>query len=328
MQINTFLYKRMINFLFKKKPYLLKYLHYLKNLDYFTLYDLYKKYPDVLTDKMYLQVIYQNIFHKTLDLKNPQTFNEKIQWLKLYDRNPEYIKMVDKVLVKDYVAKIIGAEYIIPTIKVYQDVNDIIWENLPNQFVLKCTHDSGSTIICRDKKKFDFNTAKKNLNLFLDRNYYEVWREWPYKNINPRILAEEYLHDENEKEIIDYKLMCFNGVVNCSFVCLNRRKKEGLNVDIYDRDWNKMPFERHYHPNSNKFLKKPVNYEKMIQFAEKLSKTISFLRVDFYEIKQKLYFGELTLYPGSGFEEFIPEEWDYILGKWLKLPKKKGRILK
>ncbi len=325
MQINAFFSKKMINFLLNKRPYLLKYLHTLRNLDYFTLYDLYKKYPDFLTDEMYLQVIYQNIFHKPLNLKKPQTFNEKIQWLKLYDRNPEYIQMVDKALVKDYVAKIIGTEYIIPTLKIYQDVNDIRLDSLPNQFVLKCTHDSGSTIICRDKKNFNLNTAKKNLNLFLNRNYYKVWREWPYKNIKPKILAEEFLHDENEKEILDYKFMCFNGEVRCSFVCLNRRRKEGLNVDFYDRDWNKMPFERHY-SNSNKYLKKPISYETMIQIAEKLSKSISFLRVDFYEIKRKLYLGELTLYPGSGFEEFTPEEWDYILGSWLKLPKKKGRI--
>ena len=154
------------------------------------------------------------------------------------------------------------------------------------------------------------------------RNYYIVHREWPYKNIKPRIIIEKYMENDDKTELKDYKFMCFNGKVRCSFVCSDRYGKDGLKVDFYDLEWNKMPFQRHY-PNSKKDIPKPKNYDLMIKLAEKLSSGIPFLRVDFYEINGKVYFGELTFFPGSGFEEFTPEEYDRMLGDMLELPKEK-----
>ncbi len=271
-----------------------------------------------VSDEEYLRQIYRFRMGKDLNLDNPKTFNEKLQWLKLHDRKPEYTTMVDKYEVKKYVADIIGEEYIIPTLGVWDNVGDIEFDKLPNQFVLKCTHDSGSIVICKDKSKLDFEEAKKKLKKGLDRNLFWYGREWPYKDVKPRIIAEPYMEDGKAHELIDYKFMCFNGVVKCSFTCSERFTESGLKVTFFDKDWNVMPFERHY-PASKNPPKKPINYDKMIQFSEKLSKGILFVRVDFYEINGQLFFGELTFYPGSGFEEFTPEEWDYKLGDFLKL---------
>lgn len=275
-----------------------------------------------LKDKTYLKLQYKNRMGKELSLEKPQTFNEKLQWLKLYDRNPEYTKMVDKYEVKKYVANIIGEEYVIPTLGVYDKFEDINFETLPNQFVIKCTHDSGGLVICKDKMKLEINEARKKINKSLKRNYYYWGREWPYKNVKPRIIIEKYMEDEINKELVDYKFMCFNGKVKCVFTCTDRFEKDGLKVTFFDRNWKKMPFERHY-PSSNKNIKKPKNHELMLELAEKLSKGIPFVRVDFYEINEKVYFGELTFYPGAGFEEFYPEQWDLKLGKMLELPKEK-----
>jgi len=277
-----------------------------------------------VSDETFLKLKYRETINKKLNLNNPKGFNEKIQWLKLNDRRPEYIKMVDKYEVKKYVSELIGNEHIIPTIGIYNKFTDINIKELPNQFVIKCTHDSGSTIVCKNKEEFDFKVAEKKINKALKVNYYRLAREWPYKNIKPRIIVEQYMEEEGKKDLTDYKFMCFNGKVKCSFVCLNRNTKGGLNVDFYDLNWNKMPFERHY-KNSDIILKKPKNYEKMIKLAEKLARNIPFVRVDFYEIKNRIYFGELTFYPGAGFEEFNPEEYDEILGSWINLPAKKEK---
>ena len=282
-----------------------------------------KYFFNYLSDKIYLKLKYKMLMKKELDLDNPKTFNEKLQWLKLYDRNPEYTKMVDKYDVKEYVSKIIGEEYVIPTIGVYEKFDNIDFAKLPNQFVMKCTHDSGGIIICKDKKKLDINLARKKINKSLRNNYYYKHREWPYKNVKPRIIIENYLDDGKNSQLNDYKIMCFNGKAKCSFVCSERDNKDlGLAVTFFDLDWNRMPFERHYR-SSDKVILKPKNYNKMIELSEKLSENIPFVRVDWYEINGKLYFGELTFFPGAGFEEFTPEEWDYKIGDMLELPKKK-----
>lgn len=273
-------------------------------------------------DKKYLEIKYKIIIGKKLNVNNPQTFNEKLQWLKLYDRNPEYTNMVDKYEAKKYVANIIGEKYIIPTLGVWDKFEDIDFNKLPNQFVLKPTHTSGNVFICKNKNSINYNKLKKDVNKWLKRKYYYLHREWPYKNVKFQIIAEKYMRDETEIELKDYKFMCFNGKVKCSFVCSNRNSKQGLNVDFFDLDWNKMPFERHY-KNSKENISKPKNYELMIQLSEKLSTNIPFVRVDFYEINGRVYFGELTFYPGSGFEEFSPEKYDKILGDMLELPKEK-----
>lgn len=277
-------------------------------------YGYYKHIEDI----GFLKIAYKRIMGIELDLNNPKTFNEKIQWLKLYDRKPEYTTMVDKYEVKKYVASIIGDEYIIPTLGVWDKFEDIDFERLPDQFVLKCTHDSGGIVICQNKAKLSYKKAKEKINKCLKRNYYWYMREWPYKNVKPRILAEKYMCDESEGELQDYKLMCFAGKVKCTFVCSDRFSDSGLKVTFYDNNWEMMPFERHY-PRSNKPIAKPKCYDKMVELAEKLSKSIPFVRVDFYEIQGKLYFGELTFFPGSGLEEFTPSSWDKVLGDWIQI---------
>lgn len=271
-----------------------------------------------MNDEIYLKVKYWARLGRKLDLENPKSFNEKIQWLKLYDRKPEYVRMVDKYEAKNYVAEKIGAQYIIPTLGVWDTFEEIDFGSLPNQFVLKCTHDSGGLVICKDKEKLDIEAAKKTIEESLNFNYYYVGREWPYKNVKPRIIAEKFMSDSSGEDISDYKLMCFKGKVKCSFVCSDRFSSSGLKVTFFDKNWNVLPFERHY-PKSTVPIKKPDNYSMMINLAEQLSKNIPFVRVDFYEINGKIYFGELTFYPGSGFEEFTPLDWDYILGDWISI---------
>lgn len=270
-----------------------------------------------INDELYLKMMYWIRLNKKLNLDNPKGFNEKLQWLKLYDRQEKYTKMVDKYEAKKYVSNIIGEEYIIPTIGIYENFDEINFDELPNKFVMKCTHDSGGVVICRDKKNFDINIAKKKINKCLKTNYYYPGREWPYKNVKPRIIIEKYMEEKNFTQLNDYKFMCFDGKVKCCFVCSERdNKNEGLAVTFFDENWEKMPFIRHYR-NSSKKIDKPKKFDLMVKLAEKLSKTIPFVRVDFYEIGGKVYFGELTFYPGSGFEEFKPDEWDEKIGDWI-----------
>lgn len=272
----------------------------------------------VVPEEWYLKRKFKKKVGYPLNLDNPRTFNEKLQWLKLHDRNPLYTKMVDKYEAKKYVAELIGEEYIIPTLGVWNHFDDIDFDKLPNQFVLKCTHDSGSVVICTDKGSFDKKAAKKKLERGLRYNYYYAGFEWPYKNVKPRIIAEKFMVDESQKDLTDYKFMCFNGRVQCSFTCTGRNTENGLHVTFYDRDWQKLPFGRHY-PADYGSTPKPVNYEKMVQLAEKLATSLKFARIDFYEINGSVYLGEITFYPGCGFEEFTPEIWDYRLGEWILL---------
>lgn len=278
----------------------------------------------IIPDSIYLKLKYKLKMKKTLNLKKPQTFNEKLQWLKLYDRKPEYTNKTDKYEVRKYIAKTIGEEYLIPLIGVWDKFEDIDFNSLPNQFVLKPNHTSGNVYVCKDKSKIDYVELKKEVNMWLKREYYWVHREWPYKDIKPRIICEEYMVDESGVELKDYKFMSFNGEVKCSFVCLNRNSPNGLNVDFYDMDWKSMPFERHYQ-NSGTLIPRPKNFDKMVELAEKLSEDIPFVRVDFYEVDRNMFFGELTFYPGSGFEEFTPESYDHLLGSWIKLPIKNNK---
>lgn len=275
-----------------------------------------------ISDNSYLKIKFWLIMGCKLNLDKPTSFNEKLQWLKAYDKNPEYIKLVDKYSAREYIREKLGEEYLIPLLGVYNSFDEIDFNNLPDQFVLKPNHTSGNIYICKDKSKIDYIKLKKEIDMWLKREYFWIHREWPYKNVKPRIMCEQYMVDESGTELKDYKFMCFNGKVKCSFVCLNRHLPTGLNVDFYDMDWNPMPFERHY-PRSGTIILKPKTFDKMVRFAEKLSKDIPFVRVDFYEINGQLYFGELTFSPGSGYEEFTPESYDYLLGSWLELPSKK-----
>ena len=236
-----------------------------------------------MEDEMFLKMRYRVKLGTKLNLEKPQTFNEKMQWLKLYDRNPIYTKMVDKYEVKKLVSESIGDQYIIPTYGIWEKFEDICFDELPNQFVLKCTHDSGGVVIIKDKNSFDLKDAKRKINKSLSRNYYWEGREWPYKNVKPRIIAEKYMIDESDTELKDYKMMCFNGKMMCVFVCSERNLQSGLHITIYDREWNKMPFGRN-HPASDLDIEKPKKLDRMIYLSEKFSADLPFLRVDLYEI--------------------------------------------
>lgn len=272
-----------------------------------------------ISDEEYLKKVFSYRIGYSLNLDVPQTFNEKMQWLKIHDHNPKYIMMVDKYEVKQYIREKVGNEYVIPTITKWDRIQDISFEKLPKQFVLKCTHDSGGLFLVKDKDRINEKLVYHFLEKRLKKNYYWGGREWPYKNVKPRVIAEQYLADESQQGLTDYKLMCFNGKVKCSFTCTERFCGSQLKVTFFDRDWKEMSFERHYQK-STISIPKPINYDEMIRIAEILSEDIPFVRVDFYEVNGSVYVGELTLYPGSGFEEFTPEKWDRELGDWLVLP--------
>lgn len=383
---------------------------------------LLSKFSFLIPDKPYLQLMYWLNMGKKLDLKNPKTFNEKLQWLKLYNHNPAYTVMVDKVKAKEYVAKLIGEEHIIPTLGVWDDPDDIDFDALPNQFVLKCNHNSGTGMcICRDKSKLDIEKVKAELRKGLKENYFMRWREWPYKNVPRKILAEKFMVDtEQNKETItkgkleelnDYKIFCFNGEPKVLFVAsdrankvcfdyydmdlkhldlkqggdnyhgevklpkhfeemkelaakisqgiphvrtdfyeinaLNMEKKkeevteltdykwfcfngepfmmyvshdnaEHATTDFFDMNYNRLPL-RMKDPNSDNPPAKPKEFEEMREYAKVLSRHIPFLRVDFYVISHKVYFGELTFFHNAGFCKVKPDKWNIKLGKLVKL---------
>jgi len=268
-----------------------------------------------VSDEKILKKKYLEVFGQELDLDNPQTFNEKLQWLKLHDRKDIYTTMVDKYEVKEYVKNIIGEEYIIPTLGVWDKFSAIDFAKLPEQFVLKCTHDSGGLCIIKDKKCMSYEKIHEKINKSLKRNYYYFGREWPYKNVKPRIIAEEYMGSN----LNDYKIFCFNGIPKIVLVCTDRYSKAGLCEDFYDIKWNHLNIKRKTHPNASRKIEKPKKLSKMLELAEKLSRDTKFLRVDFYDIDDKIYFGELTFYPASGFSGFVPDEWDQQLGDMLEL---------
>lgn len=273
----------------------------------------------LFTDKAFLKVLFRLKMGYWMDFNNPKTYNEKLQWLKLHNRKPEYTKMVDKAGAKEYVANIIGEEYIIPTIGIWDSVDDIDFDKLPNQFVLKCTHDSGGIVICKDKSTLDIKAAKKTLRRGLKRDFYAVNREWPYKNVVPRIIGEEYMVDESGYELKDYKWFCFDGEPKALFIATDRGiKGVETKFDFFDADFNHLPFTNG-HPNADREIAKPLGFEKMKELAAKLSAGQPHIRVDFYDINGKVYFGELTFYHWSGTTPFEPKEWDYTFGSWINL---------
>ena len=273
-----------------------------------------------IPDAMYLRIMYRLAMGKKLNLGNPLTYNEKLQWLKLYDRNPAYTMMVDKYRVREYIAGKIGEDHLIPLLGVWERAEDIDFDHLPDQFVLKCNHDSGSVIVCKDKSKLDRRAVVDKLRrALIPSRYYWIGREWPYKDVPPRVIAEKYMIDDSGVELKDYKFLCFNGKHRCTLTGTERFNKDGVKITFFDLDWNKLPFEQH-DPASKEDIPKPVNYEEMRKFAEILSQDIPYARIDFYEVSEKTYFGEITFYPGSGILEFTPESWDRTLGDWIQLP--------
>lgn len=300
----------------------------LQNLKYFIISKEYrfiylskKEFYNKMPDEEFLKRKYKCLMRHDLNLDNPVCFNEKLQWLKLYYKKPEFVKLVDKVAVKDYVAEIIGPEHIIPTLGVYDRFEDIDFDKLPDQFVIKCTHDSASTLVCSDKKTFDFKKAKKQINKCLKKHYHMLGREWPYGQVQPRIIIDQFMVDEGGIELKDYKFFCFNGEVKCVSVDFNRFTDHHANY--YSPDFKLLDIgKKGCRPDPDHKLDKPINWDEMVQIAHKLSTGFPFLRVDLYSINGKTYFGELTLFPASGFSPFMTDDQDKLLGSWIDLPEK------
>lgn len=282
------------------------------------------KLVSLIPDKMFLSLKYRIKKGKTLDWENPQTFSEKMQWLKLYNRKSNYTNMVDKYAVKKYVANIIGDEYIIPTIHVWDNAEEIDFNQLPEQFVLKATHDSGRVIICKDKSKLDWSQAIKEMSKSLKRNFYSVTREWPYKNVPRRIIAEKFMSSDKKTEasdLRDYKFFCFSGKVHFFKIDFGRFIEHHANY--YSPDGCLLDFgESDFAPVPDAKLKLPENLNEMILLAEKLAGDEPFIRVDFYNIDGKIYFGELTFFPNSGFGKWTTYDADINIGKLITLPVK------
>ena len=277
---------------------------------------------DCLSDESYMKLNYWASMKKRLNLKNPETFNEKMQWLLLNYRNPYYSRLVDKYEVKAIVSEIIGSQYVIPTYCVWDSIDDVDITQLPECFVLKCTHDSGSVVICKDKSKFDFDAAKKKLTRCMNENFYRFGREWYYKDIKPRIIAEKYMEDNKWGELRDYKFFTFNGIAKLMFVACDRfTDSKETTFDFFDMDYNHLPVQ-HLHPNATKVPEKPINFELMRVLAEKLSVGIPQVRIDFYEVNGSVFFGEYTFSNSGAAVPFEPEAWDKTIGDWIELPSK------
>jgi len=284
---------------------------------------MYKGFFREMNDEKFTKLKYKLIMKKELNLKNPVTFNEKIQWLKLYYRNPFYTNLVDKYEVRKYIANKIGEEYLIPLLGIWDKYDDIDFERLPDKFVLKCTHDCGSVIICTNKSTLDFREIKRDINNSLNTNYYYTSREWVYKNVKPRIIAEKYMSDsEDNNELTDYKFSCFNGYVDNVMVCLERRTGKPK-FYFFSKDWKLLRYNiRGKNAPPNFSLPKPPNIEKMFELASELSIGMPYVRVDLYNIGGKIYFGELTFYPQSGMDPNLLDETDRYFGSLITLPQK------
>lgn len=275
---------------------------------------------DEMDDEEFLKMAYKKKLGKNLDLNNPITFNEKLQWLKLYDRKPEYTTMVDKYAVRRFIADKIGEEYLIPLLGIWEKPEDIDFDALPNQFVLKCNHNSGlGMCICKDKTKLNTEKVKNDLRKGLQQDYYLTGREWPYKNVPRKIICEKFMQNANDRDLTDYKFFCFNGEPKIMYIACDHAKHP--QPDFFDMNFDRINI-RMEDPNSEEIHVKSKYFEEMKRIATELASNTYFLRVDFYVINDRLYFGELTFFHMSSFAPIKPEKWSYILGDWIKLPKK------
>ena len=278
-----------------------------------------KKALRFLPDETYLKLRYLVTFHKPLNLSNPKTYNEKLQWMKLYDRNPLYNQLVDKYAVRKFVAERIGEEHLIPCLGIWDSFDEIDFEQLPNQCVIKCTHDSGSVYICRDKSKLDRKRLKERFNKALEDNQYWGGREWAYKDVKGRVIVEQFMVDDSGTGLRDYKFFCFGGKVKSMFIATDRGVEgQEVKFDFFDENFKHLPF-KHGHENAKVIPLKPECFEEMITLAEKLSKGLRHVRVDLYNVNGKIYFGEMTFYHHCGFVPFEPKEWDWIFGNWIEM---------
>ena len=271
-------------------------------------------------DRTFLKWHYYFSMNRFPDLDHPTTFNEKLQWLKLYNRRPEYTVMADKYRVREYVEEKIGKEYLNPLLGVWESPDEIDFDRLPEKFVLKCNHDSGSTVICKEKSGFDRKKAVRFLKKRLRTNYFWMGREWPYKNIERRVIAERYMTDGSGSALKDYKFFCFNGRCKALYIATDRGTD--TRYDFYDRDFHHLPLVWE-HPNADKELPKPENFDEMIRIAEILSEGIPLVRVDLYDICGRICFGELTFFHAGGVQPLEPESFDELFGSWIRLPDQK-----
>lgn len=274
-----------------------------------------------MDDKKFIEKMFKATMDYPLNLENPKSFNEKLQWLKLYDRNPLYTKLVDKYEVREYISEKIGEDYLIPLLGVWDDPEDIDFDSLPDKFVLKCNHNSGlGMCICTDKSKIDIKKVKNELKSGLAQNYYLNGREWPYKNVSRKIICEKYMTDETGKNLRDYKFYCFDGKPKIVGIYQDRNSDKETTGDFFDMnfEWVDLRFGM---PNALNKPQKPQKFQEMIKIAEILSEGMPEVRVDLYISNNKIYFGELTFFDGGGFDKIEPLEWDYKLGSWIKLPK-------
>lgn len=287
---------------------------------------LVKFFSPLLTDRYYLSRMYYYRMGKKINWNNPATYNEKLQWLKLYDRNPDYTSLVDKYEVKAHVIQLIGKEHVAETLGVWSSPDEIDFTTLPRQFVLKTTHGGGNcgVLICKDKTTWNLDEARKTLRHSLAQDLYRDSREWPYKNIQKRIIAEEYLEDFATGELRDYKFFCFYGIVKALFVATERQTREEPFFNFFDRDFKELEIKQG-HPRSNKLFKRPAEFEDMIKMAESLSAGIPHVRIDLYVANGCIYFGEFTFYHFGGMVPFEPSSWDKTFGEWLKLPPTKNQ---
>lgn len=272
-----------------------------------------------LDDKIYLEHLYEATLGKKLNIEKPKTFNEKLQWLKLYDRKPEYTQLVDKYKVREYVRDSIGSEHLIPLLAVVNEFEQINFEKLPAQFVIKTTHDSGGVVVCRDKGSINLQNAKYKINKSLKNNYYYRAREWPYKDVKPRIIIEELLTDKSGRSLNDYKILCFNGEPKIIQVMSDRTEND-FYLNHYDIEWNEIDIQRKNRQKNPKPIEKPKRLNEILAISRILSRNIPFVRVDLYYTNNHIYFGELTFYPMSGFMDFADSKSDNLLGSWIELP--------
>lgn len=273
-----------------------------------------------IPDKVYLSWLYRLQIGGKLDWTNPTTFNQKIQWLKIHDRNALHTVMVDKFSVKGLVARKIGEEYVIPTLGVWDNFEDIDFSKLPEKFVLKTTHGGGGmdVMVVKDKSKLNIEDAKRKFNKALKKSIWHYYREWPYKNVPHKIIAEQYLEDEHG-ELRDYKIFCMNGEPKFLFLATSRLREEDTTFDFLDLNYKRIP-ALNGHPNMSGEPVPPINFDKMIEVARKLSKDETFVRVDLYNIRGRIYFGEYTFFHNSGLVPFVPSEWDDKFGEMLTIP--------
>lgn len=277
------------------------------------------KFGGTLSDKLYLQILYYLKMGRLLNLKQPTRFTEKLQWIKLFYRLPILTTLVDKEQVKPHVAKIIGEEHLIRTLGVWNSFKEIEFDKLPNKFVLKTTNGGGGTsvVICRDKDHLDIDMAKRTIERSLRQDIYKHFREWPYKNVSHRIICEEYKEDDSG-ELRDYKFFCFNGVPKVMLLASNRYTAHNFNY--YDMDFNKLPITSVAGSQSSEELKRPDTFEEMKAIASKLSNGFPHVRVDLYSCEGKVYFGEMTFFDSSGYDNMSSDEWDLKFGSWMVLP--------